>query len=341
MDSKRSADPAQRARPSEYFDLGNFDKFKSGRQYYIIRNAKPEREAGERPARTVVVLGTGRSGTTMAAGVLRILGEELGDRLNWYLEDHDIRDCLLSVYRSFLFWKVIPLRWRFSKIMKDRHRRWKRWTFKSPYLPAFIMLLSGAIPNAYYIIPTRNLLETSFGLHEYLYGGWRTSMLTGILQQVFLTLFCMATRRPVMLFSYDAVINNDPGFFVDVLADFLSIDVDVTRKQAAIEYIDPARGYASAPGIRANIDRLSNSEIRGWVVDTRMPGRSVMLTISAGDKLLATVRAGKKRLDVRDAGYHQTGLCGFRVFFNEPLRDEEFKNVRLTDAETNESVLTQ
>jgi len=341
MDSKLSADPAQRPRPSEYFDLGNFDKFKSGRQYYIVRNAKPEREAGERPARTVVVIGTGRSGTTMAAGVLRLIGEELGDRLNWYLEDHDVRNCLLAVYRSFLFWKIVPLRWHFAQIMQERRRRWKRWTFKTPYLPAFMMLLSGTIPNAYYIIPTRNLLETSFGLNEYLYGGWRTSMLTGILQQLFLTVFCMTTRRPVMLFSYDHVINNDPGFFVDVLADFLSVDVDAARKQAALDYIDPARGYSSAPGIRANIDRVNNGEIRGWVVDTRKPERSVTLNIRAGERLIATVRADKKRLDVRDVGFHRTGLCGFRVVFKEALRAAELDKVTLADAETNESVLTQ
>ena len=148
MDSTNSADPTNRppARPSEYFDLRNFAAFKSGRQYYVVRNAKPESGAGERPPRTVVVLGTGRSGTTMTAGVLRVLGEELGDRLNCYLEDHDVRDCLLSVYQSFLFWRIVPLRWRFGRIMKARHRRWKRWAFKTPYLPAFIMLLSGTIP---------------------------------------------------------------------------------------------------------------------------------------------------------------------------------------------------
>ena len=343
MDPMPPADATDRppARPSEYFDLNNFDAFKSGRKYYVIRNAKPETGTGERPPRTVVVLGTGRSGTTLAAGVLRLLGEELGDRLNLGLEDNDIRNCLLSVLGSFLFWKIVFLRWRFSRIMKERHRRWKRWAFKSTDLAPFMWLLSGTIPNPYFIIPTRNVLETSFGLTDYISGGWRKSMLTGTLLQLCLTVFSVVTRRPVMLFSYEHVIKTNPEFFIDVLADFLSIDLDDARKQAAIDLIDPARGYARAPGIRGHIDHLSSGEIRGWVVDTRRPERSVTLNIRAGERVVATTRADLDRRDVRVAGLHQTGLCGFRVVFAEPLRDAELKNVNLTDAETGETSLSE
>jgi len=162
-------------------------------------------------------------------------------------------------------------------------------------------------------------------------------MLTGIVQQLFLTLFCTTTRHPVLLFSYEHVTKTDSDFFVDVLADYLSIELDPARKHSAVESIDPARGYAGAPGIRGHIDHLSSGEIRGWVVDTRRPERSVTLKVRAADRIGATVQANIKRPDVRNAGFHRTGMCGFRVAFAEPLREEELKTVNLMDADTQET----
>jgi hypothetical protein len=188
-------------RPSEYFDANNFDSFKARRQYYIVRNRRPESRGDrfQRPPRTIVILGTGRSGTTMTAGILRLLGEDLQGELNSRLENVEITNCLLDVYRSFLWWKIVVLRWKFSKIMHRRQQRWRRSAFKSPYLSPFIWMLSGTIENPYFVIPTRNALETSFGLNEYLWGGWRLSLLATTLQQVFLTMFSITTRRPVLL----------------------------------------------------------------------------------------------------------------------------------------------
>lgn len=327
-------------RPAEYFDLGNFDTFKAEKKYYIVRNAKPETAApGERPRRTVVVLGIGRSGTTMTAGVLRLLGEDFGDRLNWHLEDRDITNCLTAVSQSFLSWRVLPLRRAFARVMKDLHRRRTRFAFKSPDLPPYIMMLQGTIPNPYFIIPTRNLLETSFGLTKYIRGGWRRSIVTVMLQHFYLMLFTMTTRHPVMLFSYEHALKNRANF-VDVLADFLSIDLDEARKQTAADYIDPSQGYARALGLRGRINHLTTRGIDGWAVDTRQPERPVTLNIRVGDTVVATVRADAMKPRVRKSGYHPTGSCGFTLTFAVPLRDDDLARVNLVDAETGDPVLT-
>ena len=343
MDAKPHQVDSAPVPSAERFELKNFETFKSGKQYYIIRNRKPEHDAspGEAPARTVVVLGTGRSGTTMTAGVLRVLGEQLGNDLNGRLEDREVTACLLSAYQSFLCWRIIFLRHRFSKVMKDRNRRWRRWTFKSPYLTPFIPVLSGKIVNPYFIVTTRNLLETSFGLAAYVRGGWRTSMLSATLQHVFLVLFCLTTRRPVMLFSYEHVTERDSDVFIEVLADFLSIDADKAKKQAAIDYIDPKRGYAArgsavVPALVGHVERLTATRIRGWVSDTGRPERSFVVEIRSDCGVIATIRADRTRRDVRDAGFHQTGACGFDVAFDPPLRDEDLKNVYLFVPETGE-----
>lgn len=326
-------------RPSEQFNLKNFSSFKDGRQYFIIRNPRPEQDAGERPPRTVVVLGSPRGGTTMAASVLRLLGEEFGDELDWVLEDVEIQECLDSVVKSFMWWKAVTVRRRFARIIRNRHRRWKRWAFKSPVLAPFALWLSGSIPNPYFLIPMRNSLESSFGLSDLNGKGWRTSVLQATFWQLSMAVFSLLTRRPVMLFSYDHVIR-EPERFVEVLADFLSIPLDDARKQAAVDCIDPHLGYHRAPGTRVYVEHLTHRGIDGWAVDGRQPERLVTLNVCAGDDVIAAVRADRRRLDVRNAGFHPTGLCGFTAVFDEALTKEALKTVRLVDSATGEFVLT-
>jgi hypothetical protein len=63
------------------------------------------------------------------------------------------------------------------------------------------------------------------------------------------------------------------------------------------------------------------------VNDTRQPDHSIVIDIRIDDRIITTVQANKNRSDVRAAGFHQTGLCGFNLRFDELLSNEEIKAI--------------
>ena len=302
------------------FDLAGFEDFRSDRQFFLSRN-------GERSEwRTVVILGTGRSGTTMTAGVLMLLGVEFGDTTDHRLGDREISQCFQQVYRSSFHWRALRLRHCFGTVVKGRVNRWKRFAFKSPDLAPFLPILKGTIPAPIYIVTSRNILETSFGFSRHVGGSWRRSYFTVTLIQCFLTAFTLLTRRPVLTFSYETAIK-DPDLFVDVLCRFLSLEPSEAARARAVEHVDPSSGYKLLRRTNGQVDIAERTRLAGWVVDATSPADAASITVLCENDTLATVRADIERADVKASGWHPTGFCGFDITFDPPLTDEQFERL--------------
>lgn len=327
------SDTVSRPRPeptvsAAFYDVENFESYKANRDHILVRNSAALREANRQAERTVVILGTGRSGTTMTAGVLLILGLEFGDYTDGRLGDRELAAAFRAARRSRLKWKRILLRRRFRKVMDERTRRWRRWAFKSPDLPLYLPFLKNLIHNPVYVLPTRNVFETSFGFTRNVQGSWQKSFFAATMLQFILTVFSSNTKRPVFIFSYEAALKN-PARFVDVLCDFLDVQPDPDRRTRAIAYIDPTSGYQPIRRLYGNIDVADFNRVAGWVCDIDRQAEPVAIRVTAAGRTLATRMANIRREDVKALGYHKTGGCGFDITFPEPLSEDEFDTLAI------------
>lgn len=318
---------------SAHYDATNFAAFRNARKFFIVRNADKLREAAAARPQNVVILGTGRSGTTMTAGLMIQLGFEFGDRINGRLGDVDMSEVFDRARGSVLGWRILTLRRDFGRLIRARNAKWGRFCFKSPDLPPFFPLLAGVLRSPIYIMPTRNSFETSFGFSHNAKGMWRKSFFLVNLVQMFLTMIAVWTRRPVFLFSYEQAVRH-PAVFIDMLADYLMLDLDEPTRQRMIDYVDPSTGYHPVARLRGHIDVLDNTGVAGWVSDILAMDDPVTLRVRTGERILYEGPTAEQRTDTRDLGYHNTGESGFSVTFDPPLTDAELAGLMIEAPET-------
>lgn len=308
---------------ADRFDERDFTSCGTAGEFFVVRNLERLRnpEVADAPGRTIVILGTGRSGTTMTAGVLLTLGVEFGDDIDEKIEDRAINEAIVEVGRSFLLWRILTLRRTFKRLMRERVERCGRWGFKAPLLTLVLFMVADLVPDPVYVVVTRNALDTSVGSAQSFGRSWRKALLAVSVMQLMLTTFALATRRPVLLFSYERALRA-PDRLVDALSDVLSIDADEDMRHRATAYVDPSKGYRPLRRLHGHVGALTPDQLRGWVRDVLDPGRSVDFEVRDGETVLATGRADRLRPDVRAAGFHDTGRCGFDVRFDPPLDEE-------------------
>lgn len=311
-------DPAAPPAKAAYYDATNFAAFREAKSAFIVRNADRLREASAPSERNVVILGTGRSGTTMTAGLMIQLGFEFGDRINGRLGDVEMSAIFDRARASTLKWRFLTLRRDFGRLIKARNAHWGRFAFKSPDLAPFFPLLAGTLKSPVYIIPTRNAFDTSFGFSHNAKGMWRKSFFLVNAVQLILSMIAVRTRRPVLVFSYERAVRA-PEAFIEMLADFLMVDVDEAKRRELVAYIDPSTGYHPVSRLRGHIDQFDEHGLRGWVSDILNPRGPVEIVVASGAREIYRGPANASRRDVKACGFHDTGDCGIAVDFDPPL----------------------
>ena len=68
-----------------------------------------------------------------------------------------------------------------------------------------------------------------------------------------------------------------------------------------------------------HVDVVNDEYISGWCINRLMPNRPVRLSFLMNGKLIGEVRCDNLRDDVKQAGLHTSGRCGFNFRFPEPL----------------------
>lgn len=192
-------------------------------------------------AKTVVILGAPRGGTSMVAGVVRELGVDLGRRLGVNHEDPDFLPKDLDLIRQRI---------------KERNEAREVWGWKMPHSTDYIDQIEGDLRNPHVIFVFRNLLGTALSQERHsaadIHVGLNFSLkrLEAMITQIN-RLSC-----PMLLVDYDSAVAAKDEFLT-VLTDFLQIKPDATAKARAKSFIDPEEGYRQ---IAANYYRVGKAE---------------------------------------------------------------------------------
>lgn len=184
--------------------------------------------------RTYVIFGAPRGGTTMVAGVCRLLGLNIGDNLPDNLEDQSF----VPPIDSSLIGTAIASRNKTSNV----------WGWKYPRAASYLEQLTPALRNPYYICIFRDYLATS-----------RRSILRGDdpLERLNKTnqiykrniSFISKSARPTLLLSYEKSIS-DPQECANIIAYFLRME-DELGISRAINFIAPGKYQPTEKSIAA------------------------------------------------------------------------------------------
>lgn len=180
---------------------------------------------------TYIVLGNMRGGTSMVAGMLRILGVFMGDKI----DEHNHEDLDLQ-HRH-------PLNLR--SIVAERNASYKVWGWKDPLLIDVVHDLIDLCPlrDPVFIVVMRDAVATaqSLVLHE----GWAFGFAFSHASSQSIKLFDFVHEHPsAVLVSYEKAMS-DPAGFVDGMVGMLGLDVSEDLRDRAIAFVSP--GYKAVP----------------------------------------------------------------------------------------------
>lgn len=195
--------------------------------------------------KTVVVVGSGRGGTSAVAGAVHLLGVRMveGDyELN--SEDYEI----VRAYQRNMGLGHQRAAEEVSKVIADRNRRYDVWGWKDPSADLYLESVVTGLRNPHFIMVFRNPFDVAqshvatgtpgieVGLDSALN---RYMRYWGLLQKL---------RCPTLMVSYERTLS-DPRGFVSEACAFLGIAPKRAQRLAAEGFIDPEGGYR-APRVR-------------------------------------------------------------------------------------------
>lgn len=286
-----------KGRPGTVVDTGNSGLF--------ICNNRP---AGSQA--TLLVLGSGRGGTSLVAGVLYHMGIFLGD------------ECMRPSYEDQKLSRDIygasggnP-----RDTIDDYSSRFDVWGYKQPQALSFIMRHHDQFVEPRLVIVVKDVAAIAVRKVFVLGGDPIDYMYLALEDYQRILRFVSRSKLPAMIASYEKIIA-DPASFIDALADFAGADVSAEGRAAGLSFVQKGNEEYKAFSLAKRNERLSEfcshldvvttRQVAGWVASLATPEPvDVVLTVDGVE--VARVLADTPREDVKDAGFHPTGQCGFQ-----------------------------
>jgi hypothetical protein len=296
------------------------------------RIREPNRAEAER---TFVVLGIVHGGTSMIAGLLRLLGIYMGPNLDSTHENKQFREALLG-NRTTLDRCLAPLRLftAYRRLVREFNREHAVWGVKDPLLTFYLPLLARYWRNPVYILVLRNVVTTAARQAPHFQRPFEkclTKVLTGYR---WLTRFAMASGRPLLIINYEAAMQNKEEV-AQTLADFCGAPLSEERYRAALAFMDNQKGYqwlmddhtASLVGF---IERVADKQVCGWAFNPQTL-QPVTLALLHEGREIARTTAHHPRPDVQKNASFARLSCGFAFDVAPQSRGLQLDAIRVID----------
>ncbi len=260
--------------------------------------------------KTVLVVGIGRGGTSMVAGVLSKLGIFMGEGLSSRYQDNALLDCLQRNDKK-----------QAKKIIKERNSCYPVWGVKKLRLWRWNHLFRERV----YVVILRDIFATA-NRRVTLYNISLLSEMFKVLGLNFsLLLFLWLTKRPLFIASYEKALMF-PEEFVTGLSVFLGLENPIGFTDA-VQFINPSpptytntlvkfKVIADNKTYQGYIDALEARQIIGWAVSLLNTG-PVVLDLFVNGLYKQTVSTHLSRLDVSSQDPRFYEHCGFVFYLPE------------------------
>ncbi|PHR59692.1 MAG: hypothetical protein COA47_09340 [Robiginitomaculum sp.] len=203
----------------------------------------------ENADKTVIVLGAARGGTSMVAGLVRLLGISMGERIdpptNEDLDFIEGREPLTAIPDAKHPEHEQVLQ-RLLQLVKTRNQQHSIWGWKDPLGFVYIAPLLAHIRNPHLVVVFRDFYSIS--ARELTDTHTDTLETLSRAQNNYAWLLEVLKRReaPALLTGYEKAILHPEQFATD-LCEFLGMEAKPEFLQAAREFIEPGRGHGHLP----------------------------------------------------------------------------------------------
>ena len=205
---------------------------------------------GPEDYKTVVVLGVERGGTSMAAGIIRALGVDMGQRAGLNHEDPRF---------------ITEEDEKLEKLIRVRNKEANVWGFKMPKAVNKLAFFEQHLRKPYLIIVHRNLAAVADSWNQRGAGQYLDVIERALDYHRRIVEHLRQTKRPALIINYERSVK-DKEETVREIAGFLGLEVDDATVKRAVEMITgDGKGYVNLPEHFFNV-----------VPSKTMPGRSAI-----------------------------------------------------------------
>lgn len=195
--------------------------------------------------RTVIVLGAARGGTSMVAGLVRMLGVFMGDRIesasNEDLDFIEGKEPLPAIPnpKHPEHKKVLET---LMALVQKRNAEHDIWGWKDPLAFTYVVPLISLLPNPHFVVVYRDLYSIS--ARELMETGVDTLSTLERGQRNYAWLLEVLKRgdAPALLAGYEKILRK-PMQYASELAHFLGLPASDEYLQAVLRYVQPERGH--------------------------------------------------------------------------------------------------
>ena len=256
-------------------------------------------------ARTLIVTGVARSGTSMVARVLSGAGVFMGEDLDDVVfEDPDF---------AVLFSQPTVDPDILTRMLRDRDRAHPVWGFKRPHLHVQREAEIGLFRNPSVIVMVRDPVAVAErnAIAEQCDVVQSLSMATADLQQMMQ--YVEALTCPVLLVSYEKALRQ-PDRFVSRLLEFCGLDLTAAEQARLAALVEPDRPAYIESARRifdGYIDEIQETTLIGWAWQREMP-LPLMVTVFRDENAVTVGLADRYRSDLAASGIGD-GRHGFAI----------------------------
>ena len=275
-----------------------------------VRNPSPAETQ-----RTFVVLGTVHGGTSMIAGVLRLLGIYMGPNLDSTHENKQFREALLGD-RTAADRCLAPLRLftAYRPLVRQYNQEHAVWGVKDPLLTFYLPLVARYWRNPLYILVLRNLFATAASQALHFQRPFEKRLTKVVASYRWLTRFAMAAKRPLLVINYEAAVRNREEV-VQTLVDYCGVPVTTGRRQAALDFMDQQKGYQwlmddNTATLVGFVEKVADQQVRGWAFNPQTEEPVTLALLHKGVEIGRTT-ARHPRPDVLENASFARLPCGF------------------------------
>jgi hypothetical protein len=182
--------------------------------------------------RTFVVIGVGRGGTSMVAGILSKLGINMGKLSGITFEDVEIRNVTRNFPKEEWMKNLQP-------IFERKNEQFDVWGFKVPKFAKFLSELGNNLRNPYFIFVFRDPVAIAIRNVVSVKMDFSYSIKHTLSNYKLFADFIDSTDVPLIAISYEKSIVQ-PEFTVRKLVEHLGLDATEDMIIEAIEFITPS-----------------------------------------------------------------------------------------------------
>lgn len=291
---------------------------------------------------TLLVLGVGRGGTSLVAGLLHEMDIFMGDNVSIpsYEDQKMIKEILEAKPESV------------KKIINNYSNRFNLWGFKHPEALDFISRHYNLFPNPRLVFVVKDTASIAMRKAYVLGNDPINHMYNTLYTYEQILDFIKKSKLPTMTISYEKIVAH-PENFIDALVDFSGYEISDKSRTAALSFIEKGNSDYEVFSMRkrnaringlhhktslyqGHLDQVSTHQVSGWVTKENS-AEPLQVVLMIDNKHIAKTTANILRTDVKNTLNHPDGKCGFlfelpvdqglpahstvRVVIDEPVLD--------------------